>query len=274
MCQTLTNGIEWRERPGSGGVLVCLHGIGSLASAFDDLLAYLPSELRVICWNAPGYGRSEPLAADWPMAADYAEALLSLCDALQLEHVHVLGHSLGTLMGAAFAADHPDRVASLTLAACAQGRAAPRGGTLSEKDAQRLVDLERLGTAAFAAVRAPRLIHASDRNAGLVAAVREDMAQIAMPGYGQATRMLASGNLAADCARVRVRTSVIVGAEDVVTPPAQSRAAFDALSASVRGDYVLVPGAGHAIHRQAPAALAHTVASTMRNTLPMTGTVQ
>ncbi|WP_011580163.1 MULTISPECIES: alpha/beta fold hydrolase [Chelativorans] len=274
MRQTLTNGIEWRERAGGGDVLVCLHGIGSTASTFDGLIGYLPADLRVICWNAPGYGESAPLAADWPLAADYAMALLSLCEALELKRVHILGHSLGTLMGAAFAAGHPERVASLTLAACAQGRATPRGGTLSEKDAQRLDDLERDGAEAFAAARAPRLIHAPERNPDLVAAVRQDMAKVTMPGYGQAVRMLASGDLAADCRRVRSRTSVIVGTGDVVTPPDQSRAAFDALDEAVRGDYALVPHAGHAIHRQAPAALAATIVSTMRSALPLAGTIQ
>lgn len=270
----LSNGIEWQERRGSGDVLVCLHGIGSMASTFDDLVACLPRDLCVIAWNAPGYGRSEPLPLDWPLAADYAEALLSLCDALALDRVHILGHSLGTLIGAAFAADHPDRVASLTLASCAQGRATPRGGTIPENDANRLSDLQLLGAQAFAAARAPRLVHAPERNPALVSAVRADMAKVTMPGYAQAVRVLASGNLSADCARIRARTSIIVGAEDVVTPPAQSQAAFDALDASVRGDYVLVPAAGHAIHRQAPAALAASVVSTINSSRPVTGIAQ
>lgn len=274
MHQTLTSGIEWQERPGSGAVLVCLHGIGSVASTFNDLIAYLPADLRVICWNAPGYGKSRPLSTDWPLAGDYAQALLSFCDALGLETVHVLGHSLGTLIAAAFAAGYPDRVASLTLASCAQGRSTPRGGTLAETDARRLLDLGNQGAEAFAAARAPRLVHAPERNAALVAAVRDDMARVTMPGYGQAVRMLASGNLSADCARIRARTSIIVGTEDVVTSPEQSRAAFEALHEAARGEFVLVPHAGHALHRQAPAALANTTVSTIAAGSPTTSTLQ
>lgn len=261
MHQTLTSGIEWQERPGRGAVLVCLHGIGSMASTFDDLVACLPTDLRVICWNAPGYGQSQPLPMEWPLAIDYAQALLSLCDALKLETAHILGHSLGTLIGVAFAAAYPKRVASLTLASCAQGRSTPRGGMLAQIDAQRLTDLDEQGAEAFAAARAPRLIHVPERNRALVAAVCDDMASVTMPGYGQAVRMLASGNLSADCARIRARTSIIVGAEDIVTPPDQSRAAFDALDDAVREQFILVPHAGHALHRQAPAALAATVVS-------------
>ena len=35
----------------------------------------LAERRRVIAWNAPGYGASAPLAADWPSADDYARAL-------------------------------------------------------------------------------------------------------------------------------------------------------------------------------------------------------
>jgi len=53
-------GLTWLERPGSGGVIVLLHGIGSNAASFTPLLAHLPKALRVIAWNAPGYGGSDP----------------------------------------------------------------------------------------------------------------------------------------------------------------------------------------------------------------------
>jgi len=261
--QMVANNIDWHERAGSGSALVCLHGIGSLATAFSSLVERLDPDLRVIAWNAPGYGQSRPLATDWPLASDYADALLDFCDALKLGRVHVLGHSLGTLIGASFAARYPDRVASLTLASCAQGRGVLQGHMLSGMDAKRLEDLDRLGTQEFARARAPRLVFDPDRNGELVKAVRADMATITMPGYGQAVRMLASGNLSADCAKVQSPTSVIVGAQDQVTPPDQSRNAYESLDPKVRGEFVLVPDCGHALHRQAPEVLAKTIALTI-----------
>ena len=95
-------GIGWREHAGDGPVLVALHGIGSEARAFDALAAALPN-WRVLAWEAPGYGPSEALGVDWPSAMDYAAVLEAFLDARGLARVHLLGHSLGTLIGAAFA---------------------------------------------------------------------------------------------------------------------------------------------------------------------------
>ena len=253
----ITAGIGWREHQGDGPALMALHGIGSEARAFDAVAEALPG-WRVIAWEAPGYGPSTPLAMEWPTAADYADALARLLDALSLPQVHLLGHSLGTLIGAAFARAHPQRVCTLTLASCAQGGGA-QPGTLPAKQAARLDDLAALGASEFARTRAPRLIFQPDQNPALVAAVTDGMSKIRMPGYAQAVRMLASGDLAADCAALTVPSAVVVGAEDIVTPPVQSQTAHAALPAAIRGAFTLIPGAGHALHQQAPAALAAAI---------------
>lgn len=85
------------------------------------------------------------------------------------------------------------------------------------------------------------------------------MATVTLHGYAQAVRMLASGDLAADCARIAAPTAVIVGAEDTVTPPAQSARAHAALRSP--GAFVTVPGCGHALPLQAPEALAALIRS-------------
>lgn len=263
MISHVTDGIGWREWPGTGVPLICLHGIGSDALSFDALAAALAQERRVIAWDAPGYGESVDLAGDWPEPDDYAEALLRLLDAIDLSQVHVLGHSLGTLIGASFAAHHPDRITGLTLVSCAQGMGMPKGGPLPEKAADRLADLERLGAKAFAHTRASRLVHDPVRHSDLVARIEGAMARIRTEGYSMAVRMLARGDLATTMAGVTVPTDIIVGAEDFVTPPDQSRAAWVALPATARRRFHLLPGIGHAVPQQAPDDLARIVAAAM-----------
>lgn len=254
----LTAGLQWRERPGEGPVLLTLHGIGSEARCFDALAKHLPG-WRVIAWNAPGYGQSTPLDIEWPLAADYTTALQRLVLALGLARFHLLGHSLGTLIAASFAASHPEHLHSLTLAACAQGGGIRSGADLPAAHSARLADLAREGASAFAAARASRLIHTPDANPGLVQDVAQSMAKITLPGYAQAVRMLASGDLAADCARLATPTAVVVGAEDVITPPDQSARAYAAVPTAMRRGLTQIPNAGHAIHLQAPKALAAVV---------------
>ncbi|WPZ12758.1 alpha/beta hydrolase [Nitratireductor rhodophyticola] len=252
-----SGGIEYLERPGEGGpVLVLLHGVGSNAASFMPLLPHLSKAWRVIAWNAPGYCGSAPFDTDWPLAGDYAAALEALLDRLGLQRVLLAGHSLGCLMAASFASTHRNRVERLLLSSPALGHGVPRGAALSAAAQARIDDLQTLGPEKFADLRAPRLVYAPDDNRDIVARVRDGMAKVSVPGYPQAARMLASGRLLDDAERLQVPTDVIVGAEDVVTPPDSARRAHAALRDPWRGSLTFVPGAGHALYQQAPAAFA------------------
>jgi pimeloyl-ACP methyl ester carboxylesterase len=253
-----TGGIAWRERPGDGPVVVCLHGIGSRASGWAALADHLPG-WRVIAWDAPGYGTSAPLSADWPVARDYAAALECLTKEIAPKGFHLVGHSLGTLIGASYARNYPQAVKSLTLISCAQGGGTLPGTTLKATHQARIDELQALGADTFSKARAPRLVYQAIANPGLVAQVQAAMATVTLPGYAQAVRMLASGDLAADCAEISTPTTVIVGAEDVVTPPEQSRRAHDALR-TPRG-YYEIPACGHALPLQAPREAAQILQS-------------
>jgi pimeloyl-ACP methyl ester carboxylesterase len=251
-----TGGIEYLERPGSGETIVLLHGIWSQAMYFTPHLAQLPRTARVIAWNAPGYGGSEPLEDDWPEARDYAVKLRDLVDALELKAVTLVGHSLGALMAASFAARNTNRVARLVLASPALGHGMMRGAGLSSAAQARIDDLERLGAEDFADARSAKLVHDPEAHPEAVAIVRDAMSKVRLPGYAQAARMLASGRLLDDAERLAVPTDVIVGAGDVVTPPEGARRAHAAIPARARGTLTIVPDAGHALYQQAPAAFA------------------
>ncbi len=253
------DGLTWLERPGNGPALVLLHGIGSNASSFTPLLPHLPQDLRVIAWNAPGYGGSAPLTQDWPVAQTYAAALETLLDGLKLGRFALLGHSLGALIAAAFAASHADRVTHLWLASPALGHGVPRGGQLSSAARARIDDLTRLGAEGFAEARAANLVHAPEEHPEALALVRATMAQVSLPGYAQAARMLASGRLLDDAERLAVPTDLLVGAEDRVTPPEAARRVHDVLHSSVRGTLTELPGTGHAIYQQSPKRFAEAL---------------
>jgi len=243
-------------RSGPGPLVVFLHGIGSNAASFTPLFERLPAELSLLAWNAPGYAGSAPLAGDWPMASDYADKLANLLDHLGHGAVHLVGHSLGTLIAAAFARQFPERVQSLVLAAAAKGYGVPRGGVLPDGVQARLTDLARLGPVAFASARAGNLVHAPEKHPDIVARVEAAMAQVNPQGYAQAVRMLASGDLPGDLAHVAARPGFIIGAQDRVTPMAQTMAAADAWEAELgsRPTVTEIGDAGHAVYLQRPDA--------------------
>lgn len=259
-------GIAYWRRPGPGKRLVCLHGIGSNAGSFRPMLEHLPADWDVTAWNQPGYGDSEPLPMDWPVEADFAAALDRFLDALGIDRATVLGHSLGTLIGARFAADHPVRVERLILGAAACGHGRPAGGALSEAAAKRIADLEAQGPRAFAEARGPRLLADPEGRPEAKRAVVDAMAAVSMPGYGQAVRMLASGRLEDSLAAARnIETHIIWGTGDVVTPLDQSERAARAAGGT---QIHQLPGAGHALHVETPDAFAAAVIAATEGRAP------
>ncbi len=96
---------------GSGPPLVFLHGISGLQwSPFLDALA---QEHTVVAPRHPGFGDASQEELD--TVHDLVYAYLDLFDALNLDGVPLLGHSLGGMIAAELAATQPRRFTSLGL---------------------------------------------------------------------------------------------------------------------------------------------------------------
>lgn len=256
-----TAGLSYLARPGRGTPVVLLHGIGSQARSFVPLIEALDERFSVLAWDAPGYGNSTPLAVASPDASDYAAALNRLLAELGISRCILIGHSLGTLVAARLALVSANRVAMLALISPALGYGAERTAPLPPPVANRLDDLNRLGPEAFAAKRAPGLLSDPVGRPDLLQQVESAMAQVQRPGYDQALRLLASGRLLKDAAQVAIPTSVWVGTQDRVTPPANAQQLFETLPPNARRSYREIDGAGHAVCQERPAEIASAVCS-------------
>jgi pimeloyl-ACP methyl ester carboxylesterase len=86
-------------RVGDGEPLVLLHGIGHHRQAWDPVVDILATERDVIAVDLPGFGASpalpDGLAYDLPTTNS---VLAALFEALDLDHPHVAGNSLGGLL--------------------------------------------------------------------------------------------------------------------------------------------------------------------------------
>jgi pimeloyl-ACP methyl ester carboxylesterase len=254
------NGLSFIRRVGRGGTtVVLLHGIGSNARSFEPLIGALDPGLDVLAWNAPGYADSVPLAAEWPDPSDYAAALFELLDAVGIGRMVLVGHSLGNLVGARAARERPERVAALVVVSPALGYGAPAGGPMPETVKRRIDELDRLGSARFAAQRAAGLLSDPVGRPDLLDAVRTAMAEVRRPGYDQAAHMLAAGRLLDDLAAVTVPVAVAVGSRDRVTPPDNARRAFDAAAGAPARSFHEIDGAGHAVCQEQPQAVARVI---------------
>ena len=106
---------------GSGPPLVLIHGIGAARDAWRFVTPYLVEHFTVISYDLRGHGES-PLPETEFGLDDLVADLERLRERLGLEAMHLAGHSLGGMIGPAYARTHPDRVLSLGLFSTAAGR--------------------------------------------------------------------------------------------------------------------------------------------------------
>lgn len=233
--------ISYRET-GAGQALVLMHGIGSSSAAWLFQLETL-NGYRLIAWDAPGYGESDFLSQEEPKPADYAQALHEFIERLLLKDVVLVGNSLGCLMAAAYAAAHPERVRSMILLGPAGGYA----GDAKKRD-ERLRQFDELGPEGLAEKRSPTLV-AKNSPAIALELVRWSQRRVRPQGYRQAVHCLAQGQLEHDARRFQKKVLVACGTEDVITPEAGCKAIARAFP---RGEYLSLPGIGHAPQIEAP----------------------
>ena len=235
---------------GEGPPLVLLHGIGSGSASWEAQLHALSARFRAIAWDAPGYGGSDPLPGEAPPSSAYGDAVADLVNGLGLDRVHLLGHSLGGLIAASFAARHPGRLWSVALSDAAAGYLNSPDELRVNRLEARVEAMTTLGPEEVARRRARDVLSpgAPDAVYEKVFAVQS---RLRPEGYVQAARMLHGSDIFADAAAIRAPALVMYGSEDTVTPESIGRT----IAAAIPGaHYVTLPGLGHASYVEGPAA--------------------
>lgn len=235
---------------GTGVPLILLHGIGSCAESWLPIVPLLADRHRVIAWDMPGYGASAALGEPRPTAAPYAAALVALLRHLDVGPAHLLGHSLGALVAAEFAAARPEMVRSLALVSPAVGSASPVGMPMPAAIEQRITDLSAQGPMAFARKRAANLCGDMPPPAA-VRAVEDAMSRVRMLGYGQACWLLAQGDLIAAVRKTAAPGLVVGSAQDKVVPAARAKELAEHWPGA---RYREIAGVGHAGYVEDPRA--------------------
>lgn len=236
---------------GHGTPVVLLHGIGSGARSWKAQFEGLSDRFRLIAWDAPGYGTSTALTSTKPLAREYADILSEFVSAVGVERFHLLGHSLGSLIAARYAADFSKRLMSLTLASVASGHAMHSPEERARLREGRLGILDDLGPRGMAEKRGPLLL-SPDATDAMRQSVIETMAAIRPDGYRQAVFLLSGGDTRADVLRIPsdFPVQIIFGGADTITTPEQNRRVA---SASPRAAIHVIEGAGHAVYIEKPA---------------------
>ena len=239
--------------------LVLLHGLGGGAAMWRRQYAALSDRYRVIGWDMPGYGGSDPLPGA-PGPADYAAALAALLDALGVARAYLVGQSVAALVAAAFARARPGRVRALVLAHPLAGFGPLPPEARAAAVAERIGAFEALGARGFAEDRAPLLL-SPGAPAALLAEVVGSMAAARPEGYAAAVAMMEDADLAADASTVAAPVHVIAGADDPLAPPERCRALAAGLA---EAGCTVIAGAGHYAALERPAAFESALAAAFR----------
>lgn len=99
-----------------GPPLLLMHGLTRNSADFEGLAAHLASKYRLIIPDQRGRGRSDydPDPANY-IPATYVVDMMALIDGLNVDHVGLIGTSMGGLMAMMMAAMEPRRFNSLIL---------------------------------------------------------------------------------------------------------------------------------------------------------------
>ena len=197
---------------GAGTPIVFLHGVGSDKSVWRPQLDHFGSTRRTLAFDYPGYGESD-LAAG-ATRDDFAAAMLAAMDALQIDHAHVCGLSLGGVVAIAMHAAAPERCASLIVAD--SFAAHPDGQAIFERSTA----ASRNGMRVLAEARVGALL--ASQKAALRNEVIETMARIDPAAYRIGAEAVWLAEQTERATAVRVPALVLVGDLDPVTPPALS----------------------------------------------------
>ena len=106
---------------GDGPPLMMVHGIGARHKTWQGLIDHLRSDFQCISFDLRGHGES-PVPPTPYTLDDLVKDVEALRAKLCIDRMHVIGHSLGGMIGPAYARAHPERVMSLGLLSTAAGR--------------------------------------------------------------------------------------------------------------------------------------------------------
>jgi len=250
------------DRVGDGPTVVLLHG-GGLDSAqvsWAPLTSNLVAHATVICPDLPGYGGS-PLGTTSPTVAGYADWLRAFLDAVGVRRCVLVGLSLGGAIALQVAIDDPARVAGLLVCGPYGVDTRIPGGKLGWLT----VHTPGLDALTWWTMRHSRRAVRAALGTLLRHGVSDDLVDeiqtlARTPEAGVAWRAL-------QCYEVRFagpRTvfgdaltgiecpALLLAGEHDIVPPAAVRAAAARIP---RGEFALVPGAGHWLPRDAPEAV-------------------
>ena len=250
--------LRWDPAGGPGPVVVLLHGVGGGRQAWDDACmgagqgtgaALAAAGFTALAVDFPGYGLSPP-AQPLDLSA-MAGAVAALIDHAQAGPAIVVGHSMGGMVAQELVATQPQAVAALVLAGTSPAFGKPGGGWQRDFLQSRFAPLDAgAGMAGLAAPLVAGMV-APGTAPALQARAQALMAGVPEASYRAAVSALLAFDRRAKLPHIAVPTLVITGEADRSAAPEVARKMAERIPGAA---LVILPGAGHLLNIEQPAA--------------------
>jgi 3-oxoadipate enol-lactonase len=239
---------------GAGVPVVLIHGIGARRQCWDEIAKSLAAHHTVISYDLRGHGESPLPDGSFGLAALVAD-LEALRARLQLDAMHVVGHSLGGMIGPAYARRYPGRVLSLGLLSTAAFRTAEDRAALEGVISR----LEEQGAEALLPMFAKRWFTDGfvETHADVVRRRQTMVAETDPEVFLNVFRIYADTEMGPWLHEIDIPTLVLTGEFDGGCSPRLNRAIADAMP---RSRLVVLDGLRHDIVSETPMRIAPVVA--------------
>jgi pimeloyl-ACP methyl ester carboxylesterase len=263
-----TNGIElWLETFGAPGAdaVVLISGADSPGSRWDLGLvdALVAAGCRVVRFDNRDCGLSTKIDPDELYTLDdMARDVVGVLDALGIERAHVVGRSMGGMIGQLLALDHPARVRSLALLISSPGMGDERLPGPTEEFIEKLSARQLAPPPKSRADRVASLVELFRLYAGTAVPFEEERIRAACeaevdrmwyPESGHGPAAWSTASRVDRLPEIRVPTLIMHGTADPIVPVAHAHLMADAIPDN---ECWLIEGLGH----ETPAALSPELA--------------
>jgi len=205
------------EKQGQGEAVVLVHGLGSTANVWEPQVRALSDRFTLVRYDLEGAGRS---AYAGSLSIDgWVDDLTAILDLHGFTKARLVGHSLGTLILQHFAVKHPQRVEKLVFIGV--NRAPPEARRQAIRERVAKVRTEGIDAIVEAVVKGGLSPHTAEQKPEVVAFVRELLTRQPVEGYARSCEAMAAA-IAADVANIRAPVLLIAGADDAISPVANS----------------------------------------------------
>ena len=242
------NGVKLNYRlHGEGKPVVLIGGLGSQISSWDDQVPLYSKRFRVLVFDNRGSGRSDKPEAGYG-TEDMADDTAALMEALGIESAHVVGKSMGGMIGQWLAIKYPEKVDRLVLACSSASRdevgnqILRMGRQVAESSGMKTVWLMAL----YLGYTRQYIERNIDHVKGLMESLPEDPGALA--GYIGQSYACEGHHTIERLPDIKSPTLVMLGENDIIASPDSSRIMSELIP---QAELEVFRGLGHGFWREA-----------------------